>query len=124
MFLTAPDSSIIELTPEEQQGALVLRVPPADRPGIYSVSYHGREIDRFALNIDPAECDLTSVDTDQFAAAIGAESINRLEIDDDIATVISESRFGKELWQLFLWLAAGLIIIEILLSRGLPREQA
>jgi hypothetical protein len=124
LLLTAPDSGRTALTPEEQQGALVIRIPPADLPGIYSVNYQGREVDRFALNIDPAECDLTSVDTDQFAAAVGADNLNSLDFDDDIASVISESRFGKELWQMFLWLAAVLIVTEILLSRGSPQEQS
>jgi hypothetical protein len=63
------------------------------------------------------------VDDEQMAAAIGARSFNSLEEGVDMATVISELRFGKELWQVFLWIAVVLIAIEMLLSRGAPTEE-
>ena len=116
--LSTPDSSVFNIPPEEQQGALVLRPRPTDRPGIYRVSYLGREIDRFAVNTDPSECNLARSDMDQMALALGADEYNHLEYDADLSGLIAEMRFGKELWQLFLWLAVVIMLVEMLLSRA------
>lgn len=122
IYLVTPDSGIYALSPQEQRGSLVLRISPSDLPGIYSVNYLGREIDRFAVNVNPEECDLTSVDADQFASAIGAGEIKRLAPDADLAAAVAQYRHGRELWELFLWLVVALIIVEVLLSRGTPQE--
>lgn len=116
--MSTPDSSVFGIPPEEKQGALVLRARPTDRPGIYRVSYLGREIDRFAINTDPSECNLARSDIDQMAMAMGADDYNVLETGADLSGEIAEMRFGKELWQLFLWLAVIIILVEILLSRA------
>ncbi len=121
-FIT-PDSSRYFLTPEEEQGNLILRASPTTLPGIYYTYHLGREVDRFAVNVLPAECDLTSVDTDRFAEAIGAREYNELTADVDAASVIDELRYGKELWQIFLWLAVVLLLLEMLLSRGAVPEE-
>jgi len=123
MELITPDSSRFFLAPEEDAGNLVLRARPTDRPGIYEVRYLGQEIDQFAININPDECNLTSVDADQFASAIGAESYHDLGPEVNLATMIAEFRYGKELWQLFLWIAAILLLGEMLLSRGAQPEE-
>jgi len=120
--MITPDSLLYYLAPEEDQGNLVLRARPTIKPGIYHVRYLGREIDRFAININPRECDLASVDTESYAKAIGAQEYHPLEEDVNMAAAIAEFRFGKELWPLFLWLAVVLLIAEMLLARGIPSE--
>ncbi len=123
MELVTPDSSRFFLAPEEDAGNLVLRAQPTDRPGIYEVNYLGQQIDQFAINIDPDECNLTSVDPDQFAVAVGAKEYHDLGPTVNLASMISEFRYGKELWQIFLWIAAVLLLIEMLLSRGAQPEE-
>jgi len=123
MELVAPDSSRYYLAPEDNNGSLILRARPTDLPGTYEIRYRGEPVDRFAVNVDPDECDLGAVDADQFAAAIGADQYHELEPEQDLAGVIAEFRYGKELWQLFLWIAICLLAAEMLLSRGaLPEE--
>jgi len=121
--LTAPDSSRYNIPPEEDQGALVVKAAPTDLPGIYHIRYQGREIDRFAVNIDPAENNLAEADRDQFATALGVGEYRHLQEDKALASVISEFRYGRELWQLFLWLAVIFIILEIFLARSAPPEE-
>ncbi len=121
--LTTPDSTQFELAPEESQGNLVVHPRPTDQPGIYSLAYQGREIDRFAVNVNPAECDLASADPDQFAASLGATEFKELKSGDALATAVAGFRFGRELWQLFLWLAVILLAAEMLLARtAVPEE--
>jgi len=121
--LTTPDSASYNIPPEEDKGTLVLHPKPTDRPGIYHISYIGREIDRFAININPAEADLSAVDVDQFAASLGTKNYHLLDSKTNLAAAISEMRFGKELWQIFLWAAVILLFVEMLLSRGAPAEE-
>jgi len=121
--LTAPDSSRYNIPPEEDQGALVVRAAPTDLPGIYNIRYQGREIDRFAVNIDPAENDLAEADLDRFTTALGVDEYRQLQEDRALASVISEFRYGRELWQLFLWLAVIFVILEIILARSAPPEE-
>ncbi|MCP4684105.1 MAG: VWA domain-containing protein [bacterium] len=115
--LVAPDSSVRRIPPEEENGAQVIHTGPLGSPGVYLVSHQGREVDRFAVNLDPAECDLTTTETDQFALSLGREDYRQVETDAPIAEIISGFRIGRELWQIFLWAAVLLLIAEMLLGR-------
>ncbi len=119
----APDSVTHSVPPEENSGALVYRPTVADLPGIYRTSYLGREVDRFALNVRPVEGDLAAVDIEQLAVALGAAEYHTLSPGTPLAAIVAEWRFGKELWQLFLWLAAILMALEMLLSRSRGTEE-
>ena len=116
--LVTPDSSVHSIPPEEEQGALVLRANPTDQPGIYRISYLGREIDRFAVNVNPVESDLSRVDLEELSVAMGVKEYNTLGYSGELTGRISELRYGRELWQLFLWIVAVVLLVEILLSRS------
>ncbi len=122
--LLAPDSSIYSIPPEEEADRLVFRPQPINLPGIYHASYLGQELDRFALNLDPAEADLSAVDHDQMVSALGVRDPHRFQPGADLITAVSELRFGKELWQLLLWIAALLLLAEMLLARGSDAEES
>ncbi len=122
MEMVTPDSSIYYLTVDEEKGNVLVRAAPVRLPGIYSIRHVGFEVDRFAVNIDPAECDLADVDRDRLAQAIGADSFNVLEPETNLAAAVGEFRYGKELWQLFLWIAVILLAVEMILSRGASTE--
>jgi len=119
--MIAPDSQYYYLSPEEENGNLILKPQPTNLPGIYNVRYLGREIDRFALNVNPDECNLAGVIDEQFADAIGADDYRLVQQNTNAASIISEFRFGKELWQIFLWIAVLFIIAEMLLSKGVGK---
>lgn len=121
--LIAPDSSEYNLPPEENDGLLVVKPSPTDQAGIYSILRLGQEVDRFAINIAPAECDLTAADVDQFATALQATDVRELSPGADLAGLIASFRYGRELWQIFLWIAVVLVVVEMLLSRGKPSEE-
>lgn len=120
--LVTPDSVVYTVSPQDDHGVAALHISQTYQPGVYRLNDRGREIDRFAVNVRPEECDLTALDRDQFAAALGAKKFHLLEMQTSMAGLISEFRFGKELWQLFLWIAALLLIVEMLLARGMTSE--
>ncbi len=120
--LIAPDSSVYSVPPEEKGGALVVHASPTPTSGIYSLRYEGKEIDRFAVNVAPAECDLVAADIDEFSQSLGAGKYNLLKTGEAMAGVIAGFRVGRELWQIFLWIAVILLIAEMILGRTQPAE--
>ncbi|UCC43638.1 MAG: BatA and WFA domain-containing protein [Candidatus Zixiibacteriota bacterium] len=116
--LHTPDSVIFFVTPDEQQGNLVVRAEPTDRPGIYHLRYRGQEIDRFAVNVNPDECELQSIDPDQFATALGASAFDVISSDSEMGRAVAGFRIGRELWHIFLWIALALLAVEMILGRG------
>lgn len=121
--MVAPDSTIRSLAPEEQGGSLVIRTGPLAMSGVYHVVHLGREVDRFAVNINPAECDLTAADADQFAISLGLSDYRELETDASLSEAIAGFRIGRELWQVFLWVAVILLAVEMLLGRRAASEE-
>jgi Aerotolerance regulator N-terminal/von Willebrand factor type A domain len=116
--VVAPDSVRYSTPPEESgSGSIVLKPQPTNRPGVYHALYDGREIDRFAINVPANEGDYHPADEEQFAKAIGAETFTAVAPSVEAASIITEGRFGRELWSLFLWAAAILMIAELLISR-------
>ena len=122
--MLTPDSLIYKISPHESKGALLLNAQPVNLPGVYHVNYLGREIDRFALNTAKDESDLNYVDKEQFATALNIDSYDNIPFENDIATILSELRYGKELWQIFLWLVVILVIVEIFISRTSEKEMS
>ncbi len=116
--LITPDSIKYDLVPEDNNGTLSLFVQPVDIPGVYSLQYRGKEIDRFSVNLSPQESDLASSDADQFIKSFGLASYTILPLDSDLQTMLSKLRFGNELWQLFIWLALILLALEMILSKS------
>jgi PAS domain-containing protein len=121
--LITPDSSEYILPPEESQGSLLVHARPVEQPGIYSINYLGRELDRFAANLPPKEGDLSSADPGQFAASLGVKDYKELPMGEPIGAALSNLRFGRELWHLFAWAAAILLAIEMLVARGAEPEE-
>ncbi|MEW6050751.1 MAG: BatA domain-containing protein [Candidatus Zixiibacteriota bacterium] len=121
--MTSPDNMEYSLSPEDSPGAVTVNAKPTQLPGIYSLRYVSQEVDRFAVNLKPAECDLTAADMDQFTSAIGAASANQLTTGAPMEAAIASFRFGRELWQLFLWGAVLFLALEMLLARGAPPEE-
>lgn len=116
-FLT-PDSVEYNILPEDEGTRIVAKIPSADIPGAYTILSGLKEIDKFSLNLNPAEAELNRTDIEQLSQAIGAESYNQLAYGSQFDENLAEIRFGNELWQLFLWIAVALLGIEMLLSRS------
>jgi hypothetical protein len=116
--MIAPDSSSWGIVPEENGGSMVVHPIPTKLPGSYSLTYRGREIDRFALNVNPKECDLTTVDREQLSTAVGAPDAKVIPTSGTVSSAVAGFRIGRELWPIFAWLAVILLAIEMVLGRG------
>ncbi len=123
LVLTTPDSAEFKVTPETSSGRLTYQPHPVDQAGVYRVSYLGREVDRFALNLPPAEGDLERIGRDQLTVAIGAEEFHTLDYDDSVTASVAQLRFGRELWTVFVWLAVIFMAAEMLLARSRAAQE-
>lgn len=115
--LLTPDNRSYLLTGMEKGDRVVFDCRPIDIPGIYQLNAGDRTLDIFPANIPSAEGDLTAASYDQYGRAIGLTKYTVIPYNKSSATVVTESRFGRELWKIFLWAAAIVMAVEMFLSR-------
>jgi hypothetical protein len=127
--LVNPQMKKIAIQPSFLTDKLILRIDNTDYPGIYNIfasaSFSsGREelVDRFAVNIDPKDSDPQKIDKPQVAEKLQALSFFYINPQDDVEKSILQSRYGKELWKTFLWIAFGLLALEMYLARSRKKE--
>ncbi|HOP07264.1 MAG TPA: BatA domain-containing protein [candidate division Zixibacteria bacterium] len=120
--MIAPDSSEYRLSVEENDGRLSVIPEPVNLPGVYRIVHMGREVDRFALNMVPSEGNLAAVDDDRLAGSLHIKKFHAVSPGATQAA-ITELRYGRELWQFFVWLALILMAAEMLLGRSSGAEE-
>ena len=92
--------------------------------GVWRVLSGGSEVDRFALNLDPEESDLTRVSVETFRSATGLP--NLVTLGEDPTARILSARHGSELDSILHALVIACILAELWLMRGVmaSRERA
>ncbi len=122
--LVTPDDRSYVLGGVEQSGQVMFDCRPVDVPGIYQLEAGGRVLDMFAVNVSPDESDLASVDPDRLGNLLGLKDVKVLPYDKPAGPIITESRYGRELWKVVLWAVVILLGVEMLLSRDKKIEIA
>ena len=115
--LVTPDNRTFAIAGVEKSGQMQYDCRPIDVPGMYQLLYNGRRTDLFPVNVDPAESDLNAIDIDRLATALGLDAVRTIPYETATASIISQARFGRELWKIFLWIAVIIMAVEMLLSR-------
>ena len=123
VHLIGPDGT--ERTPEQRSlfGATLIQTPSTlQTPGIYDVQVGDSLVRRVALNLDPRESDLRTASTDEavdrLAEALGRD-VDVLDPSDGampVTETIQQRRVGTEIWNVFLLLALGLLVTEMLVA--------
>jgi hypothetical protein len=123
-----PEMRKISLQPSFHTDKLMLRIDDTYLPGIYNIralaspSTKGEMVDRFAVNIDPKDSDPEKIDISEVEKRLEGLSFYYINPHDDIEKSILQSRYGKELWKTFLWIAFGLLALEMFLARSRKKE--
>ena len=123
-----PEMKKIGLQPSFHTDKLILRIDDTYLPGLYNIralassSTRGEVVDRFAVNIDPKDSDPEKVDMSEVDRKLEGLSFAYINPQDDIEKSILQSRYGKELWKTFLWIAFGLLALEMLLARSRKKD--
>lgn len=95
-------------------GAVVER---ASMPGIYRFVTQGREVGLGAVNVDPRESDLAAAGEAEIAQSLEPLECRFIAPGVEIENRILEARYGRELWRVFVYVALGLVALEMVLAR-------
>lgn len=127
LIVRAPDGSTERLqSVASADRRLRLQVTAARQAGIYRVfkDAEGRApVTSFAVNVRTQEADLARVSSSQMSASLAPhfaqkeKAVAALDITNDFADKVRQSRYGVELWQTFLFIALACAITEMLIAR-------
>ncbi|SYZ72693.1 conserved hypothetical protein [Candidatus Zixiibacteriota bacterium] len=120
--MTAPDKNISTITGKETGDEISYDCQPIQIPGIYQLQSQGRTIDIFPANVVMSESDLAAAEPEQIGKALGLKKYTVLPFSQSSDTVITQARYGRELWKIFLWAAVVLLAVEMILAREKETE--
>jgi len=128
--LVGPEGA--EVAPDQRSlfGATLLQVGRTlDVPGVYDVRAGERLVRRVAVNVDPAESDLRTATPDSAASTL--QSVLGAPVQslvgtgvEDVAETLRTQRAGTEIWNVFLLLALGFLVAEMLVASQWRPEAA
>jgi hypothetical protein len=121
--LVGPEGT--ERTPEQRSlfGATLIQVDGTTQvPGIYDVRVGDTLVRRVALNLDARESDLRMASMDEAVTMLSEaldQPVRTLDLrtgDVPVAETIQQRRMGTEIWNVFLLLALGFLVTEMLVA--------
>ena len=129
--LVGPDGT--ERTPEQRTlfGATLIQVDASTQtPGLYDVQAGDTLVRRVALNLDARESDLRTAPPEEAAGTLSnalGHPVGTLDLGAGgvpVAETIRQQRVGTEIWNVFLLLALGFLITEMLVASQWKPESA
>lgn len=120
--LVDPENQQTFLSPIVQKEKLMVRISETDKPGIYKVKTKEELVDQFAVNIDSKDSDPRKIEKSEIERKLEGLSLFFINPNDDIEKTILSSRYGKELWKTFLWVAFGLLALEMYLAKSRKKD--
>ena len=123
MQAQAPSGRRRFIRAETSLGDLRWALPPLDESGIWRLlGPEGRVLDEFAVNVDPAESDLTPWPEEEIRRRLPETSLHFLDDGEPLRDQVLALRHGRELWRECLVLALGLLLLELWIGRApLPK---
>jgi len=132
--LVSPSGTEERVTPRPRPGTgtLLFTSAPAEEPGLYRLRYGGSATDgdrsalqALAVHPNALESDLRPAPDNLLAAfwkrfGMEGQAVKKLDAGDSLVRQVEETRHGVELWRLFLTLAVGCALLEMLLARVIP----
>jgi len=111
----------------EETDQLMVRIEDTPLPGIYNIlsrssAVEEKGVDRFAVNIDTRDSDQEKIERSEVDRKLEGISVFYISPQDDLEKSILQSRYGKELWKTVLWIALGLLAVEMYLSRSRKKD--
>ena len=98
-------------------------IDEVDVPGIWQIHAGERVVDRFAVQVDDRESDTAVIEDDRLKALFPGADVVFVEPDQTIASVVSDYRYGAELWRYFLVMALLCLAAELALMAGENRAR-
>ncbi len=122
--LVGPEGQIYRAEPERQEGTRWARFEPGPaQPGIYTLRAGAQIVRRIAVNPAIEESDLRPAAAEEAVRRLQEQtglSVTLLEIPEAssqaVAETLQQAQVGVELWNVFLGLALGFLILEMLVA--------
>jgi len=110
----------VKLTPHFKGSKILLETEDLSIPGNYQILQQGNVLSTFSVNTWTEESEMMAYEESRLKEIIP----NMIYIDDfdSISSKIMETRFGREYWSFFLWVALILLIIEMITARTSSRK--
>ncbi len=115
--MAAPGGRIYQIGGVEKEGRMMYDCRPVETIGHYQLRGGERLVDLFPVNLPPSEGIQNYRDNAGLAEVLGLEAYKDIPYGGEAARLVSEARYGRELWQIFLWAAAVLLAVEMIFSR-------
>lgn len=112
-----PDGKMTKVVPQIGEGAYKIKFKDSDMAGIFSLYSDDRLITRWAVNPAPDESDVTAIDENKMKEIIGKGKIISVQQEEKLASIVTASRYGRELWKYLIGIALLFLIIEMILAR-------
>jgi len=121
--LLDPENLKIILSPEFIEEKLILKLGGLKKPGIYKLQSEDKLLDQFAVNLDTRDSDIEPLSRAELTKELKKiENIMVIQPEQNSAEEVLKTRYGKELSKNFLWLALGLLILEMLISKSRKKD--
>lgn len=113
-----PEENRILLNPEIRAGDLQLTLDRTSVPGFYRFFEEDRQFAVRAVNVHPSESDLEPMSPDSLRSFFPNAKIHVISPEDGpLAQIVSQLRWGRELWWEILMIALLLLVAEIVIAR-------
>ena len=116
-LIEKPDGKLTKIIPQIGEGNYKINFKETDIAGIYTLHAGDRVVTSWAVNPDPAEFDFTPIDSGELKKIVGNGNIVSIQQEQTLASVVTTSRYGRELWKYFIGIALLFLIIEMMLAR-------
>jgi hypothetical protein len=122
--LRPPGQEPVTIWPEQRGLQSVWPVGEVNAPGVWEIFAHEQLADRFAVQIDIREPDLTPVSKARLEALFGRERLLVIDGGTDLRETILSRRHGQELWRSVLMGALFVMAAEMLIARSTRTSRA
>ncbi len=116
--LQAPGREPKTIWPQQRGLQSVWPVGAVDVPGLWEIFARERLADRFAVQVDDREPDLTPVSMARLEALFGTDRLRVVDGEVDLKAAILSQRHGRELWRWVLGMALLAMAAEMLIARS------
>ncbi len=116
--LHAPSQEPKTIWPQRRGLQSAWPIGAVDAPGLWKIFARERLSDRFAVQVDEREPELTPVPMARLETLFGEDRLRVLDAEDDLQAVVLSRRHGRELWRWLLGMALALMAAEMLLARS------
>ncbi len=112
-----PDGDEFTVIPDIEHGEAVLTFQGADKPGVYSFFRGESLIGMQTVNRDPQESDFKILTESELKEMLPKSRIHVVNDMEMIEKIVTETRWGRELWRELLLLGIMVLIVEMAVAR-------